>query len=71
MNTFEYETVSSTIDDDGLRSLLLNRPAQLNAMNHQLISDVIRAFDDANADDATRVIVFSGAGRAFCAAPSL
>ena len=67
MNTFEYETVSSTIDDDGLRSLLLNRPAQLNAMNHQLISDVIRAFDDANADDATRVIVFSGAGRAFCA----
>ncbi len=67
MNTFEYETVSSTIDDDGLRSLLLNRPAQLNAMNRQLISDVIRAFDDANADDATRVIVFSGAGRAFCA----
>ena len=67
MNTFEYETVSSTINDDGLRSLLLNRPAQLNAMNHQLISDVIRAFDDANADDATRVIVFSGAGRAFCA----
>ena len=67
MNTFEYETVSSTIDDDGLRSLLLNRPAQLNAMNRQLIGDVIRAFDDANADDATRVIVFSGAGRAFCA----
>jgi enoyl-CoA hydratase/carnithine racemase len=67
VNTFEYETVSSTIDDDGLRSLLLNRPAQLNAMNRQLISDVIRAFDDANADDATRVIVFSGAGRAFCA----
>ena len=67
MNTFEYETVSSTIDEDGLRSVLLNRPAQLNAMNRQLISDVIRAFDDANADDATRVIVFSGAGRAFCA----
>jgi enoyl-CoA hydratase/carnithine racemase len=67
VNTFEYETVSSTIDNDGLRSLLLNRPAQLNAMNWQLISDVISAFNDANADDATRVIVFSGAGRAFCA----
>ena len=67
MKTFDYETVSSTIDDDGLRSLLLNRPECLNAMNRQLIRDVTRAFDDANADDATRVIVFSGAGRAFCA----
>ena len=67
MKTFDYETVSSTIDDDGLRTLLLNRPECLNAMNRQLIRDVTRAFDDANADDATRVIVFSGAGRAFCA----
>jgi enoyl-CoA hydratase/carnithine racemase len=67
VKTFDYETVSSTIDDDGLRSLLLNRPECLNAMNRQLIRDVTRAFDDANADDATRVIVFSGAGRAFCA----
>ena len=50
-----------------LRTLLLNRPERLNAMNRQLICDVTRAFDDANADDATRVIVFSGAGRAFCA----
>jgi len=67
MSAFDYETVTSSLDDDGLRTLLLNRPAQLNAMNRQLISDVTRAFDDANADEDTRVIVFSGAGRAFCA----
>jgi enoyl-CoA hydratase/carnithine racemase len=67
VKTFDYETVSSTIDEHGLRTLLLNRPECLNAMNRQLIRDVTRAFDDANADDATRVIVFSGAGRAFCA----
>ena len=67
MSKFNYETVSSSLDENGLRTLLLNRPERLNAMNRQLISDVTRAFDDANADDATRVIVFSGAGRAFCA----
>jgi enoyl-CoA hydratase/carnithine racemase len=67
MSKFNYETVTSSLDADGLRTLLLNRPAQLNAMNRQLISDVTRAFDDANADEDTRVIVFSGTGRAFCA----
>jgi enoyl-CoA hydratase/carnithine racemase len=64
---FEYETVVSTLGDSGVRTILLNRPDQLNAMNRTLINDVVRAFDDANADSETRVIVFSGAGRAFCA----
>ena len=67
MNHYDYETVQSSLDDDGVRRLLLNRPERMNAMNRQLIRDVARAFDDANADEATRVIVFSGAGRAFCA----
>jgi enoyl-CoA hydratase/carnithine racemase len=67
VSQFEYETVVSTLGDSGVRTILLNRPAQLNAMNRTLISDVVRAFDDANADSETRVIVFSGAGRAFCA----
>ena len=66
MNPFEYETVQTSLDD-GVRSLILDRPAQLNAMNRQLIVDVTRAFDEANADEATRVILFTGAGRAFCA----
>jgi enoyl-CoA hydratase/carnithine racemase len=67
MRNFEYEAVLSTIDDDGVRTILLNRPNSLNAMNRQLIDDVAYAFDDANADDATRVIIFTGEGRAFCA----
>jgi enoyl-CoA hydratase/carnithine racemase len=65
-NAFEYATVLSSIDD-GVRTITLNRPASLNAMNRQLIDDVARAFDDAHADAATRAIVFTGAGRAFCA----
>ena len=67
MKQYHYDTVISHLDEDGIRSLLLNRPERLNAMNRQLLRDVTRAFDEANADEATRVILFSGAGTAFCA----
>lgn len=67
MKQFDYETVLSELGNNGVRTILLNRPEQLNAMNRTLIGDVVRAFDDANADNETRVIVFSGEGRAFCA----
>ena len=67
MTDFHYATVLSTLGDDGVRTVALNRPERLNAMNRQLVDDVARAFDDANADPATRVIVFTGEGRAFCA----
>lgn len=62
----QYSTVLSTLDE-GVRTITLNRPDSLNAMNRQLIDDVAAAFDDANADDETRVIILTGAGRAFCA----
>jgi len=67
MNNFEYETIKSTLNTNGVRTIALNRPKSLNAMNRQLIDDVARAFDDANEDQATRVILFTGTGRAFCA----
>lgn len=67
MKPFEYETITSTLDAQGIRRIMLNRPAQMNAMNRTLICDVCRAFDEANGDAATRAIVFSGEGRAFCA----
>jgi enoyl-CoA hydratase/carnithine racemase len=62
-----YETVRSELGEDGVRTIALDRPERLNAMNRQLVDDVARAFDDANADAATRVVVFTGTGRAFCA----
>ena len=67
MSAFQYESVLSAADDNGVRTITLNRPGSLNAMNRQLIDDVSRAFDDANADPATRAIIFTGEGRAFCA----
>ncbi|HPD93592.1 MAG: enoyl-CoA hydratase/isomerase family protein [Rhodobacter sp.] len=67
MTDFRYDTVSSTPGPEGVRIIALNRPESLNAMNRALIDDVARAFDDANADPATRAIVFTGTGKAFCA----
>lgn len=65
--SFQYETVLSDRADNGVRTITLNRPDRMNAMNRQLVRDVAQAFDDANADPETRSIVFTGAGRAFCA----
>lgn len=67
MTDFTYETVLSEIVDEGVRCITLNRPGSLNAMNRQLIDDVARAFEAVNADPATRAIILTGAGKAFCA----
>ncbi|MCP4188837.1 MAG: enoyl-CoA hydratase/isomerase family protein [Gammaproteobacteria bacterium] len=48
-------------------TITLNRTVSLNAMNRALIDETGNAFAKANADDAVHVIIFTGAGRAFCA----
>lgn len=54
-----------------IRTISLNRPDRLNAISTQLVIDLNEAFGEAMADDATKVIVFRGAGRAFCAGDDL
>ncbi|WP_213956547.1 MULTISPECIES: enoyl-CoA hydratase/isomerase family protein [unclassified Variovorax] len=49
----------------------LNRPARLNAIGAHLLEDLHRALAEAHADPQTRVIVLTGAGRAFCAGDDL
>ncbi len=56
---------------NGVRTITLNRPAALNAMNTELVDTLADAFEAANADPATRAIIFTGAGRAFCAGADL
>jgi enoyl-CoA hydratase len=45
----------------------LNRPAALNALNTSLRRDLKQCFSDLQTDSDVRVIVITGAGRAFCA----
>ena len=48
-------------------TITLNRPDKLNAWTMQMEREVSEAFHSAAADDAVRAIVFTGAGRGFCA----
>jgi enoyl-CoA hydratase len=52
---------------DGIARITLNRPERLNAINAMLTDELRRAVIAANEDAAVRVIILSGAGRAFCA----
>lgn len=58
-----YECVVYTKSDDGVGHVLLNRPAQLNALNRRLQEELWEIVDGADADDDVRVLLFSGAPR--------
>lgn len=51
----------------GVMTLTLDRPEKLNAFTIEMMQQLIDAFDVADADDAVRAVVVTGAGRAFCA----
>ena len=53
--------------DRGIATITLNRPARMNALSPNLEAELHRAFDEADADQAVRVIILTGSGTAFCA----
>ena len=55
----------------GLRVVTLNRPHRLNAIVPELLDDLVAALRAADADEAVRAIVLTGAGRAFCSGDDL
>lgn len=65
-----FETLDYQVADHIL-TLTLNRPDKLNAFNAAMLTDMIAAFDAADADDDVRAIIVTGAGRAFCAGADL
>jgi enoyl-CoA hydratase/carnithine racemase len=56
---------------DGVAIITLNRPDELNTWNPQLSDDLAVSMGQADADDDVRVVVVTGAGRAFCAGADL
>jgi enoyl-CoA hydratase/carnithine racemase len=72
----------SAADELGFQSILyektppratitLNRPEVLNAFDFRMLRELARAFEDASWDDEIRVVVLTGAGRAFCVGANL
>jgi enoyl-CoA hydratase/carnithine racemase len=62
----EYEQIRYELTD-GLLVITLNRPDQLNAYTRTMMNELLDAFDRSDKDDDVRVVLVTGAGRAFCA----
>ena len=65
-----YETIKYEVAEHIL-TVTLNRPDKLNAFNATMMTELIDAFDKADADDDVRAIIVTGAGRGFCAGADL
>jgi len=62
----EFETVKYE-KMEGVIVISLNRPRVLNAINGQLMNDLLSALKAAEADSEAKVVILRGEGRAFCA----
>ncbi|MEM1093644.1 MAG: enoyl-CoA hydratase-related protein [Bacteroidota bacterium] len=49
----------------------MNRPNQRNALSAAMVAALMRCFDEIEADEAVRVVVLQGEGKAFCAGADL
>ncbi len=65
-----YEQIRYDVDA-GVATITLNRPEKLNAFTAKMLHELIDAFDHTDTDDAVRVVIVTGAGRAFCAGADL
>ncbi len=56
---------------NAVAEVTLNRPDRLNAWTKTMMEELMTAADMADADDAVRAVIVTGAGRAFCAGADL
>ncbi|WP_370247737.1 crotonase/enoyl-CoA hydratase family protein [Nocardioides sp.] len=69
--TSTYETLTFTVDDDGVGLLTLHRPDALNAFDLVMARELLDFFTGPALEDDVRAIVVTGSGRAFCAGMDL
>lgn len=57
--------------EEGIATITLNRPDKMNAFTGRMMHEIIAALDATDADDDVKVVIFTGAGRAYCAGADL
>jgi 2-(1,2-epoxy-1,2-dihydrophenyl)acetyl-CoA isomerase len=67
MQTGNFRGFEVAIHDPGIAVMTFNQPERLNGMTHHLKRDLVETLLQAQMDDAVRVVVFTGSGRAFSA----
>jgi enoyl-CoA hydratase/carnithine racemase len=66
----DFEQITTELAE-GVLTITLNRPERLNAWTARMGEELAEALDRADADDEVRAIIFTGAGRGFCAGADL
>ena len=61
----QFHDIIYTVSE-GIATITLNRPRAMNAISSRMRGEWIAALEAAQADDAVKVVVLTGAGRAFC-----
>lgn len=67
MDERSYVGFDTTMSDPGILTVTFNRPEAMNASTAPMKRDLVEAITQAQMDDAVRVVVFTGSGRAFWA----
>ena len=57
--------------EGAVATITLNRPEILNALSHELMSELRAAMERAERDEAVRAVILTGAGRGFSAGADL
>jgi enoyl-CoA hydratase/carnithine racemase len=57
--------------ENNIATLMLNRPERLNALTEQMMEEISAALEEVASDEEVRVLIITGAGRAFCAGADL
>ncbi|HEY1968631.1 MAG TPA: enoyl-CoA hydratase-related protein [Pseudonocardia sp.] len=71
MSAGGYAALGWRLDPDGVLTVTINRPDRLNALDTSAMNELTHVFTRADRDDAVRVVIVTGAGRAFCAGGDL
>ena len=71
METGSFRGFEVRLEDPGIAWITFNQPDRLNGMTSGVKRDLVETLTQAQMDNAVRVIVFTGSGRAFCAGDDL